>query len=164
MGSNCISAAGMTIAMPSGEVCVVAESAKQCSVLFVNPGAARTPHRVMLEGIGFRVTEARDWPEDDRAVLDYEVVIVRVRSPESAPMLAARLRAKPRFGRRVLIALVPASVSLKDRHSARASGFDEVLTDCCDGRQLVARILRRLRTRPEYHCFLPPDHRRSPAA
>jgi len=142
---------------------MASDSTKQCSVLFINPGETRIPHRVMLEGNGFRVTEAREWP-DDRAVLDHEVVIVRVRCPGTAPMLAARLRAKPRFGRRVLIALVPSSVSLEERNGARASGFDEVLTDCCDGRQLVTRILRRLRTRPEYACVLPPDHRRSPAA
>ena len=140
------------------------EITKRCSVLLINPGNTRTRHSVVLEQLGFRVTEARDWPEDERAVLEHEVVIVHVRGKSGAPMLAARLRAKPRFGRRVLIALVPASVSPRDRHAARASGFDDVLADCCDSRQLIARILRRLRTRPEYHCVLPPDMKRRSAA
>ena len=140
------------------------ERAKQCSVLCLNPTEARWPHRALLEASGFRVTELREWPEDENAVLAYEVFIVRVRSADGAPMLAARLRAKPRFGRRVLVAIVPESVALEDRQSARASGFDEVLTEGCEGRELVARILRRLRTRPEYQCVLPPAHRRSSAA
>jgi DNA-binding response OmpR family regulator len=142
----------------------VDEGNKRCSVLLVNPTDKRAPQRAMLENIGFRVTELPDWPEDERVVLDYQVVIVRIRTVEGAPMLAARLRAKPRFGRRVLIALVPASTPLKERLSARTSGFDEALTDSCDGRLLTARILRRLRNRPEYHCVLPPGDKRRNAA
>jgi CheY-like chemotaxis protein len=142
----------------------VRESAKRCAVLFINPGNARTRHRAVLEQIGFRVTEVRDWPEDEHAVLDHEVVIVHVPGKSETPMLAARLRAKPRFGRRVLIALVPTTVSPQDRHAARSSGFDDVLTDCCDSRLLIARVLRRLRTRPEYHCVLPPEIKRGFAA
>lgn len=142
----------------------MSDIAKQCSVLLINPGDTPSPHRVMLEDLGFRVTEARDWPEDDRAVLGHQVVIIRLRNISGAPMLGARLRAKPRFGRRVLIALVVESTSTQDRLSACTSGFDEVLTDCCDGRLLTARIIRRLRARPEYHCVLPPGDRRRPAA
>ena len=137
---------------------------KQCSVLLVDPAAKPTAHRKQLEALGFRVTQERAWPEDDRAVLDYEVIIVRLPAMNGAPMLAARLRAKPQFGRRVLIALVPASVPVQDRLSARTTGFDEVLSDCCDARQLTSRILRRLRTRPEYHCVLPPGDRKRRAA
>ena len=138
-------------------------AAKQCSVLLINPSDKPMPQRPTLQEIGFRVSEIREWPEDDTAVLAHEVVIVRVANIGGLPMLAARLRAKPRFGRRVLIALVPESVSTQDRAEARACGFDEVLAHCCDGRQLSARVLRYLRTRPEYRCLLPPDHRR-PAA
>lgn len=140
------------------------DDAKQCSVLLINPTGKSMPQRPTLEGVGFRVHEIREWPEDDTAVLAHEVVIVRVANICGLPMLAARLRAKPRFGRRVLIALVPESVPLEDRVAARACGFDEVLTHCCDGRHLSARVLRRLRRRPEYRCLLPPDHRRRPAA
>ena len=139
-------------------------TAKQCSVLLVAPGEKSTAHRRQLEALGFRVTQERAWPEDDRAVLDYEVIIVRLPAMNGASMLAARLRAKPQFGRRVLIALVPPSVPVQDRLSARTTGFDEVLSDCCDPRQLTSRILRRLRTRPEYHCVLPPGDRRRRAA
>jgi hypothetical protein len=58
---------------------------------------------------------------------------------------------------------VPESSSGQDCQSARASGFDEVLTTCYDGRQFTARILRSLRARPEYRCLLPGDRRRSAA-
>ena len=138
--------------------------AKQCSVLLINPVDAPWTHRPMLEALGFRVAERRDWPEDEHAVLDHEIVILRVRNISGAPMLATRLRAKPRFGRRVLIALVAPATSPQDCLAARSSGFDEVLTDCCDARHLTARILRRLRTRPEYRCLLPPGERRHRAA
>ena len=137
---------------------------KQCSVLLIDPAPKSAVHRKHLEALGFRVAQERAWPEDDREVLAYEVIIVRLPAMNGAPMIAARLRAKPQFGRRVLIALVPASAPLPDRVSARTSGFDEVLTDCCDPRQLTSRILRRLRTRPEYHCVLPPGDRRRRAA
>jgi hypothetical protein len=109
------------------------------------------------------VTLARQWPDDDRVLLEHHVVIVRLRDIRDAPMLAARVRAKPRFGRRVLIAFVPDAASAQECQSARSSGFDEVVTKCCDARQLTARILRRLRTRPEYRCILPGDRRRSAA-
>ena len=139
-------------------------TAKQCSVLMVDPEEKPSAHRKQLEALGFRVQQDRAWPEDDRAVLEYEVIIVRLPAMNGAPMLAARLRAKPQFGRRVLIALVPPSVPAAERMSARASGFDEVLSDCCEPRQLSSRILRRLRTRPEYHCVLPPGDRKRRAA
>jgi DNA-binding response OmpR family regulator len=121
------------------------------------------PQRAVLENCGFRVTESHDWPDDWRAVLDHQIVIIRIKSMNGAPMLAARLRAKRHFGRRVLVALVMESITSQERLSARTSGFDEVLDDGATGRQLVARILRHLRSRPEYHCFLPPDRDR-PAA
>lgn len=126
----------------------------QCSILLLTDDGS-CPQRATLENSGFLVTEIRDWPEDERAILTHHVVIVRIRSIRNAPMIAARLRAKPRFGRRVLIGLIPVSASLQERSAAITSGFDEVLDDTCDPRQLIARILKRLRMVPEYHCVLP---------
>ena len=109
-----------------------------------------------MRGMGFLVDEVTEWPDDNAMVRNYHVVIVRVREMNGAPMLAARLRAKPHFGRRLLIALVTADTSQADRRAAEASGFDDVMNDCCDSRHLTTRILRGLRTRPELRCVLPP--------
>jgi hypothetical protein len=140
------------------------EVVKQCAVMFVNPVREWTPHPEAMRAMGFVVHEVTDWPTEDAAVRDYHVVIVRVKDIARAPMLAARLRAKPHFGRRLLIALVPASAASPDRRAAEASGFDEVLNDGSDTRHLTTRILRRLRTRAELRCLLPPPDRRRPAA
>jgi hypothetical protein len=137
---------------------------KQCAVMFVNPVRERTPHPDAMRVMGFVVHEITDWPIDQAAVRDYHVVIVRVKDIDAAPMLAARLRAKPHFGRRLLIALVPSSAARTDRRAAEASGFDDVLDDACDSRHLTTRILRGLRTRPELRCLLPPPFRDRPAA
>jgi hypothetical protein len=132
----------------------VVVNVKQCSILLVNDDGGCF-QRATLEASGFLVTETRDWPDDDAAILDHHVVIVRIRSIRNAPMIAARLRAKPRFGRRVLLGLIPPDTPLHERTAALTSGFDEVLNDSCDARQLIARILKRLRMVPEYHCLLP---------
>jgi hypothetical protein len=137
---------------------------KQCAVMFVNPVRERTPHPEAMRAMGFVVQEITDWPTEDAAVREYHVVIVRVKDIGTAPMLAARLRAKPHFGRRLLIALVPASTSPPNRRAAEASGFDDVVNACCDTRHLTTRILRGLRTRPELRCVLPPPERRRSAA
>ena len=140
------------------------ENAHQCSVLLINPPGTRTAHRAPLQRMGFLVTEVRDWPVIEWAAHEYHVVIVLLRNISAAPMLAARLCAKPRFGRRVLIALVPALTGERERLTACSSGFDDVLNDDCESRQLIARILRRLRTRPELRCLLPPADKRRSAA
>jgi hypothetical protein len=127
---------------------------KQCSVLLVTDNGF-CPQRPTLESNGFLVAEMREWPETETAILDHHVVLVQIRSMRNAPMNAARLRAKPRFGRRVLIGLVPQTASPHERMAAQTSGFDEILDDSCDPRQLIARILKRLRMVPEYHCVLP---------
>ena len=75
----------------------------------------------------------------------FEVVIVLLRHMEKVAMLAARMRAKPHFGLRVLIAVVPATASADERRAAVGSGFDDAVNESRDARQLVARILRRLR-------------------
>src|SRR5262245_7400115 len=106
--------------------------------------------------MGFVVDEVTEWPDDNAIVRNYHAVIVCMREMSRAPMLAARLRAKPHFDRRLLIALVSADTSQTDRRAAEASGFDDVMADVCDSRHLTARILRVLRTRPELRCVLPP--------
>ena len=132
---------------------------KQCSVLIVNCGA-ETPYRQALERIGFHVSETQEWPDDDMVKV-FEVVIVFIRDMEKVAMLAARMRAKPHFGLRVLIAVVPLTASADERRVAVGSGFDDAVNESRDGRQLVARILRRLRSRPEHRCFLPDRKRRA---
>ena len=136
---------------------------KQCAVLFVNPERKHSAHPAYLRESGFIVHETQGWPEDG-AVRDYHVVVMRVSAMNGAPMLAARLRAKPHFGRRLLVALVDPETPLHDRRCAEASGFDDVLNVSCDSRQLTARILRRIRTRPELRCALPPSVSRRTAA
>jgi hypothetical protein len=139
------------------------DAVKQCAVMFLNPVREKTAHPSAMRAMGFVVHEFVEWPEDDLAVRDYHAVVMHVREIEAAPMLAARLRAKPHFDRRLLIALVPAGTPHPDRRAAEASGFDEVVNDCCDSRHLTTRILRGLRARPELKCVLPPAHRRSAA-
>jgi hypothetical protein len=136
---------------------------KQCAVMFVNPVRERTPHPSAMRALGFVVHEITQWPDDEASVRDYHVVVVHLKDIQGAPMLAARLRAKPHFGRRLLVALVPTDTSPAARRSAETSGFDEVLSECCDSRDLTTRILRGIRARPELRCILPPERRR-PAA
>jgi len=137
---------------------------KQCTVLFVNPDRQESAHPEAMRGMGFLVHEVTDWPDDNGMVRNYHIVIVGVREMNGAPMLAARLRAKPHFGRRLLIALVTAGTAEAERRAAEASGFDEVLNDSCDSRHLTTRVLRVLRTRPELRCILPqPTPKRSAA-
>jgi DNA-binding response OmpR family regulator len=129
---------------------------KQCAILFVNPDRQDSRHPEALRSMGFLVEEVTEWPDDNDMVRNYHVVIVRMREMSGAPMLAARLRAKPHFGRRLLVALVAAETSHAERRAAETSGFDDVMSDCCDTRHLTTRILRVLRTRSELRCALPP--------
>ena len=133
---------------------------KQCSLLIVNRGEHESPYREALERRGFRVTEVSQWPTDGD-VLDSEVVIVVLRSLQTVCMLAARMRAKPRFGRRILITIAP-TVSAVERRTAIGAGVDDVIAESGGPRVLIARILRILRSRPEHRCFLP--ELRRPAA
>jgi hypothetical protein len=132
---------------------------KQCSVLIVNCGAER-PYRQALERIGFNVSEICEWPADD-IVTPFQVVIVTLRHMQSVAMLAARMRAKPHFGQRVLIAVVPATASADERRAAVGSGFDDAVCASKDARLLIATIFRRLRARPEHRCFIPDRKRRA---
>jgi DNA-binding response OmpR family regulator len=132
---------------------------KQCSLLIVNCHGCDSPHKEALEQRGFRVTELKEWPPDD-VVLDSQVVLIVLRHLDRICMLAARMRAKPRFGRRILIALAP-TVSAADRRTAIGAGFDDVIGESSSPRVLIARILRYLRNRPEHRCFLPELKRRA---
>jgi hypothetical protein len=134
---------------------------KQCSVLLINAERREASHREALEQAGFRVIEICVWPDDD-VLIAFEVVVILLPHMERASMLAARMRAKPHFGHRVLIAVVPSPVGAHERRDAIRSGFDDVASDSRASRLLVARILKRLRARPEHRCFLP--DRKRPAA
>ena len=133
---------------------------KQCAVLVINVDGRKTPHRVALEKAGFRVLETCEWP-DDGVVGAFQVVVVLLRQVETLSMLGARLRAKAHFGRRVLIAVVPGETSATQRRCGVDSGFDDVVQEAPESRVLLARILRQLRARPEYRCFLPDPKRRA---
>jgi hypothetical protein len=132
---------------------------KQCSILIVNCNGCSSPYNEELKRRGFRVTELKEWPLDD-AVRDSQVVLIVLRHLDTICMLAARMRAKPHFGRRILIAIAP-TVSAADRRTAIGAGFDDVVAESGGSRLLIARILRILRTRPEHRCFLPELKRRA---
>ena len=127
---------------------------QQCAVLFVNPVDGCTYAAAFREA-GFAVHETTEWPTDDRDMRDFHVVLVRISEMQNAPMLAARLRAKPHLDQRMLVALVPRDTPLSDRRAAHASGFDEVVASGCDAREVLTRVLRGLRARPDLRCLLP---------
>jgi DNA-binding response OmpR family regulator len=135
---------------------------EQCAVLFVN--VERTSaHAEALRDAGFVVSHVNEWPEDEAAVRKVHALVVRVHDGTAAPMLAARLRAKPHVGRKALVALVDPATTPDERRNALASGFDDVIDESCESRRLVSRMLRVLQTRPELGCALPPRTKR-PAA
>jgi len=136
----------------------------QCSILYVKPGPREETHGEALRALGFSVDVVDDLPSAE-VLAAYHAVVVRVLEDCNLPVLGARLRVKPRFGRRVLIALVPApSFTERRRRDATVSGFDVVLTDTCSPRDLAAYILRRLRPYPEYRCLLRTPNGRRKAA
>ena len=135
---------------------------KQCAVLLINRDGAKAPHRQQFERLGFTVRETREWPGDD-VIPAFEVVIFLLRDVTQICMIAARIRAKPHFGRRVLIAVVPDGTSPAEQRGAIGGGFDDVVSETADMRLLLARIIRRLRARPEYRCFVPSQRKRKAA-
>jgi hypothetical protein len=106
-----------------------------------------------LRALGFRVDESEELPSNE-AFAAYHAVVVRPARHCDLPMLAARLRAKPNFGRRVLVALLPAPIPARVQREAVLSGFDQALPQTCGVRDLAASILRLLRPYPEYRCLL----------
>lgn len=125
----------------------------QCSILYVRPGGQNDPRMGVLRTLGFRVDESQELPPNE-AFAAYHAVIVRAAPTCDLPMLATRLRAKPRFGRRILMALVTQTVVPRDQREAVLSGFDATMPDDCGARDLAATILRLLRPFPEFRCLL----------
>ena len=134
---------------------------KQCAVLVVNCSGREIAHRQALQHRGFRVVETPEWPADD-VVTQYEVVVIILRETDIISVVAARMRAKPRFGNRVLIGVTRMAPCAAERRLAIVSGFDDIVGDAHDSRILIARILQRLRARPEHRCLVP--ERKRPAA
>jgi hypothetical protein len=134
---------------------------KQCSVLIVNCSGREISHSQSLQERGFRVVETAEWPTDD-VVKEYDVVVIVLRETDSVSVVAARMRAKPRFGNRVLMGLTRLPPSAAERRYAIVAGFDDLVGQSHDSRILVARILQRLRARPEHRCLVP--ERKRPAA
>lgn len=136
---------------------------KQCGILFIGPCGSDEGRLASLRSLGFRVDESEHLPSPEE--LDgYHAVIVRAIPGCSLPMIGARLRAKPQFGRRILMALVSDRVSERDNREALMSGFDLILPDRRSARDIAAHILRLLRAFPEYRCLLRAPHGRRKAA
>jgi hypothetical protein len=125
----------------------------QCSILYLKGSFRETTYAPALRALGFRVDECEELPPNE-ALAGYHAIVVCPAAGSSLPMLAARLRAKPRFGRRVLLALVPEGTPDRTRRDAVLSGFDYALRDTCGARDIAATILRLLRPYPEYRCLL----------
>jgi hypothetical protein len=135
---------------------------EQCSVLFIKSGGS-DDRPGALRSLGFRVVEADDLPALD-VLQACHAIVVGVKPDCRLAMLGARLRAKPRFGRRVLIALAGAGTPEQEKRDATSCGFDLVLPANCSARDLAATILRLLRPYPEYRCLLRSPHGRRKAA
>jgi hypothetical protein len=123
---------------------------KQCAVLFVDPREEPTAHQLVLKRLGFEVRVTSTWPRDE-TLREADVVVVIVEIPRAA-MIAARLRARAGFGRRLLIALVPSPLSPSDRRNMVASGFDDAVAEGSAPRALGRRLLKRLRAHPDTAC------------
>ena len=107
------------------------------------------------------MVEVPEWPTDEVA-LEHEVIIVVLRKMDSVTVTAARMRAKPRFGNRVLIGVTELAPSAGERRHAVLAGYDDLVGESRDSRILIARIVRMLRSRPEHRCLVP--EKRRPAA
>ena len=135
----------------------------QCGILFIGPCNRDDSRVAALRSLGFRVAESAELPMTEELAA-YHAIVVRFVAHCPLTMIGARLRAKPHFGRRVLMALVDDSVSDRDRRDAVMSGFDQTLTDSCTAREIAAHILRLLRGFPEYRCLLRAPNGRRKAA
>ena len=125
---------------------------EQCSILYINAGGFADTQTCALRSLGFEVVEVEDVPPRD-TLRKYHAILLRTCNGR-LPVVAARLRAAPLFGRRALIALVPASMTARDRRDAVDSGFDLVLLEQSSARDLAAAILSLLRKYPEYRCVM----------
>lgn len=136
---------------------------EQCSILFIDGTQDRTGHAEVLRSIGFHVREVDELPHSSD-LINYHVVVVSAPQPALLPKLGARLRAAPRFGRRLLLALITGPNHETVRREGLMSGFDAVLPRSVTGRQLAAAIIAKLRSIPEHRCLLAPLTKRRPAA
>lgn len=125
----------------------------QCSVLYIRQGDPDDLRVRSLRALGFRVDGSDELPANE-ALAAYHAVIVRPGPNFNLAMLAARLRAKRHFGRRVLLALVPEGMTDREKRVATLSGFNDTMPDSCGARDLAAAILRLLRPYPEFRCVL----------
>ncbi len=135
----------------------------QCSVLYINTDGFTDTHSSALRGLGFDVHEVDDVPPRE-TLAKYHAVIVRMTDGPRMTSVAARLRSAPLFGRRILIVLVPASVTERARRDAVESGFNLVLPQESSARDLAAAILSLLRRYPEHRCVLRTHNNRRRAA
>jgi hypothetical protein len=106
-----------------------------------------------LQSLGFRVDESEDLPMSE-LMAGYHAVIVRAPEVRQLAMIGTRLRARPHFGRRALLALVADDPGSRECRDATMCGFDHILSDSCTARDIAAQILRLLRAYPEYRCLL----------
>jgi len=138
--------------------------AEQCTILFIRSSGTDEEVLNALRSLGFRVVDTEELPPNEE-FRTYHAVIVHAYPGCPLTMLDARLRAKPRFGRRVLIAFVPVGTTDRQKREAVISGFDLALPDDRSARDLAAAVLRTLRPYPEYRCLLrAPNGRRKVAA
>ena len=135
----------------------------QCGILFIGRCGSDDRRLAALRSLGFLVEESEQLPSTED-LASYQAIIVRATPGCPLTMVGARLRAKPLFGRRVLIALVADAVSDRDKREAMMCGFDQALSDSCPARAIAAHILRLLRGFPEYRCLLRTPHGRRKAA
>jgi hypothetical protein len=136
---------------------------EQCAVLFIRSGGKDDGQIKALRSLGFRVVESDDLPATEEFA-SYHAIVVRAKDDCPLPMLAARIRAKPRFNHRVLIALVSDGTTVRSKRDAVVSGFDLTLPEHASARVLAANILRLLRPYPEYRCLLRAPNGRRKAA
>lgn len=134
----------------------------QCGILFIGPCGKDQPRIDALRSLGFRVDESAEMPTAKELAV-YHAIIVRASANGSLPMIGARLRAQPHFGRRILLALVNRDVPEHAKREAVMSGFDRALSDSSNARELASHIIRLLRVYPEYRCLLRAPGRRKAA-
>jgi hypothetical protein len=115
-----------------------------------------------LRSLGFVVEERSQIPSAEE-LTGYHAIVVRACSTPLTS-IGARVRAKPHFGRRVLIALVREDMAERERREATMSGFDLVVSECCTARDIASHVLRLLRGYPEYRCLLRTPNGRRKAA
>ncbi len=115
-----------------------------------------------MRALGFTVIE-RDVPSNDAMLVQFPVVVLAATSVNLLPMIATRLRAKAGFSRRVIVARVPDNTKAEAIRPLLLCGIDDVFVEGTPARAVAARIVQRLRERPELACDYS-DLPRTPAA